>query len=124
MSHFNVELIEYARANNIIILAYPPHAAHALQGLDVICFVPTKENWKKAIGEFEAQNNCAVEKEDFVEVFGNIYLKTFMPELIKKAFEKTGLIPFNPDVITEAQMKPSIPHSTRVTFPLPQPSPV
>ena len=37
-SHYTVELLEYARAQNIIILAYPPHTTHALQGHDVVLF--------------------------------------------------------------------------------------
>ena len=35
-SHYTLELLEFARANNIIILGYPPHCTHALQGLDVV----------------------------------------------------------------------------------------
>ena len=37
------EFIQYARDNNIIVLGYPPHCTHALQGLDVVCFVKMKE---------------------------------------------------------------------------------
>ena len=63
-------------------------------------------------------------KKDFAGVFGQAYLQAFTPETIKAAFAATGLHPFNPNAITEKQMKPSLPTSTESSFPLPQPSPV
>ena len=35
-SHYTAEFIQYAQDNNIIVLGYPPHCTHALQGLDVV----------------------------------------------------------------------------------------
>ena len=61
-------------------------------------------------------------KKDFARVFGQAYLRAFTPETIKAAFSATGLHPFNPNAITEKQMKPSLPTSTESSFPLPQPS--
>ena len=66
----------------------------------------------------------SVGKGDFAGVFGHAFLWSFTPESIKAAFEATGVHPFNPDVITEKQMQPSLPTSTRGSFPLTQPSPV
>lgn len=41
-SHYTLELLDYAYANNIIILGYPTHCTHVLQGLDVVCFAKFK----------------------------------------------------------------------------------
>ena len=41
-SHYTLKLLEYAQANNIVILGYPPHCTHVLQGLDVVCFAKMK----------------------------------------------------------------------------------
>ena len=35
-SHYTPELLEYVQDQNIIILEYPPHCTHVLQGLDVV----------------------------------------------------------------------------------------
>ena len=51
-SHYSLELLKYACAHNIIILGYPPHCTHALQGLDVVCFAKMKEDWKTEIKAF------------------------------------------------------------------------
>jgi hypothetical protein len=65
-----------------------------------------------------------VSKGAFAGVFGRAFLRAFDKDTVQAAFEATGIYPFNPDVITEKQMKPSLPKSTKGDFPLPQPSPV
>ena len=123
-SHHTPELLTFARENNIVILGYPPHCTHALQGLDVVCFARMKEAWKEEINAFELRTGRAVRKGDFAEVFGKAFLKAFTPETVQAAFKATGIYPFNPDVITEKQMKPSLVTSTKATFPLPQSTPI
>lgn len=123
-SHYTPELLSFAKANNIIILGYPPHCTHALQGLDVVCFVVMKQAWKEEINAFEAPHRSKIGKEHFTEVFGKAYLKAFTVPTILSAFEKTGIHPFNPEVITAQQMKPSLPSSLIGSLPLPMPSPV
>ena len=123
-SHYTYALLLYARENNIIILGYPPHCTHALQGLDVVCFARMKEIFKEEIRTFEEQHKREVTKGDFTGVFGRAYVKAFTIETVKAAFQATGVHPFNRDVITPAQMKPSVPTSVKGSFPLPQPSPV
>ena len=41
-SHHTLELLQFSCENNIIVLGYPPHCTHALQGLDVVCFAKMK----------------------------------------------------------------------------------
>ena len=123
-SHYSLDLLEYARKNNIVILGYPPHCTHVLQGLDVVCFAKMKTEFHAEIHAFEDSHMWGVGKGDFASVFGRAYLWAFTPESVKAAFAATGVHPYNPDVITEKQMQPSLPTSTRGSFPLTQPSPV
>lgn len=83
-----------------------------------------KECWTKEIEAFEKEHKQPVKKTDFVQVFGQAYLKAFTPDTVKAAFRATEVCPFDPSFITEDQMKPSIPTSIKGSFPLPQPSPV
>ena len=110
-SHYTPELLKYARDNNIIILGYLPHCTHALQGLDVVCFARMKEAWKEEIRKFEDLHRSKVMKGDFTEVFGNAFLKAFTVPTVLAAFQKTGIHPYNPDVITPRMMKASEPSS-------------
>jgi hypothetical protein len=123
-SHYTIELLEYARDHNITILAYPPHCTHALQGLDVVCFAKAKKDFYEEIRRFEETHHASVTKGDFAGVWGRAFLRSFTPATVKAAFKATGIHPFNPDVITEKQLKPSLPTSIKGSFPLPQPSPV
>jgi hypothetical protein len=123
-SHYTADLLEYAEANNIRVLGYPPHCTHALQGLDVVCFAKMKEAWKDEINTFEELNQRAVDKEDFCGVFGRAFLLAFTPDMVKAAFTATGIHPYNADIITAQQMKPSEPTSMHAAFPQPQSSPV
>jgi len=123
-SHYTPELLKYARENNIIILGYPPHCTHALQGLDVVCFARMKDAWKEEIRKFEDLHKSKVTKGDFTEVFGNAFHKAFTAPTVLAAFEKTGIHPYNPNVITPRMMKASEPSSLIGSLPIPMPSPV
>ena len=118
-SHHKLDLLRYAQEHNIIVLGY---CTQVLQGLNVVCFAKMKTEFWKEVEIFEDLHFANVGKKDFARVFGQAYLRAFTPETIKAAFSATGLHPFNPNAITEKQMKPSLPTSTESSFPLPQPS--
>lgn len=65
-----------------------------------------------------------VNKSNFIAVYARVREKTFSPELIKKAFAKTGIQPWDLTVITPEMMAPSKSHSTEVGALLPLPSPI
>ena len=120
-SHYTSNFIQYAQEHNIIVLGYPPHCTHALQGLDVVCFAKMKDKWKKEITAHEDATLKAVGKTDFLGVFGRAYNGAFTPDTVKAAFAVTGVVPFNRNAISENQMKPSIATSVKGNFPLAQP---
>ena len=123
-SHYTLELLKYAQDNNIVILGYPPHCTHVLQGLDVVCFAKMKQEFRKEIHKFDDLHMAPITKADFAGMFRCAFLRAFTSESINAAFAATGVYPFNPAAITEKQLKASLPTSTRSTFPLQQPSPV
>jgi hypothetical protein len=123
-SHYSEEFLEYAHKNNIILLGYPPHCTHALQGLDIVCFTEMKTCWQRAIVDFEWKVMCNVLKAEFLTVWAPAYLEVCDESTTCAAFKVAGIVPFNPNFITEEQMKPSHATSTCGEFPMPQPSPV
>ncbi len=50
-------------------------------------------------------------KENFLLVYGHAHQQALKPDLIATVFQKTGIWPFNPNVITEEMMAPS--HETQ-----------
>ena len=122
-SHYTHAFLEFARAHRIEIVGYPSHSTHVYQGLDVVIFGPLKHNWSMARDSWE-QRGHTVDKTNFLAVYAEAHAKTLTPENIKAAFRKTGVIPFNPDVVTEEMMAPSLATSMRSMVPIQQSSAV
>ena len=79
-------------------------------------WVEEKTKWEEDGGE--------VTKESFLKIYGEAHIKTLTPELVRKAFEKTGVFPFNPDIIPLEMMAPSKETSLEGPLPLAPPTPV
>src|SRR5215472_980586 len=120
-SHYSLELLDYAQANDICILGYPPHCTHVLQGLDVVCFAKMKKEFHKSLKTY----TCAVSgKVISLESSGMRSSRPSLKNTVKAAFTATGVYPYNPGAISDKKTKPSLPTSTATSFPILQPSPV
>ena len=118
VSHFSKAFIEQAIELDIVILCYPPHSTHLLQGLDVVLFACAKVEWTKSQDQWECETEEVVTKETFLKVFGELYLAAFTPANNKKPFSKTGVHPFGHSVIKSKDLAPSLKHSKHATLPL------
>ncbi len=94
--------------NKIVLLCYPPHTSHALQGLDVVIFGHLKENWVEACDDFSSSHRQTIGKHNFLHIFAVTFQWTFTPPNIIQAFTKTGIWPFNSSKITPQLMALSI----------------
>ena len=88
-SHYTLELLEFAWANDTIILGYPLHCTHALQGLDIVCFAWMKEARKEEIHKFEECHRKVI-KGDFTKVFSKAFLQPSPNPLSKLHLKKQG----------------------------------
>lgn len=99
-SHERIELLEAARKENIHILALPPHTTHILQPLDRTIFGPLKKHYNKACSDFMSDRpGNAVTKITWPRIFKDAWEKTMHGPLIKKAFQATGVWPWNRQAI-------------------------
>jgi DDE superfamily endonuclease len=117
-SHLTHEFLEYCRNNNIIIPGYPPHGTHVYQCLDVVCFAPLKLAFGKKQDKHLQETGEAITKENFLKVYGEAHLKVLTSDLIKTAFCKVGIVPFNHNVVTPQMMAPSHDTSYKVFTPV------
>ena len=122
-SHFTMGFLDYARNHKIVVLCYPSHSTHVYQGLDVVIFSVLKRAWSDECDKFE-KSGPAVSKVNFLGVYAKAHVRAFTRENILSAFRKTGMVPFNPDVITDAMMAPSLETSVSTRLPLKLASPV
>ncbi|CAG2231129.1 unnamed protein product [Mytilus edulis] len=85
-SHLSIELIDLAIARNVDLFCLPPHTTHILQPLDVGCFKPLKK--------------------EFAQVLSTAVDKALSPYIVKNAFRKCGILPFNREAIDRKKLAP------------------
>jgi hypothetical protein len=97
-SHINMKFINYCDENKILLAIYPPHSTRTLQPLDVAIFKPLATAYNTEIANFleDCQGLSSITKRDFFRMFW----QKVMTKNIKKAFECTGLLPFDPEKIS------------------------
>ncbi|KAJ3977058.1 hypothetical protein EV361DRAFT_958213 [Lentinula raphanica] len=82
-----------------------------------------KKNWTKAPDRWEREGH-AVDKTNFLSVYAEAHTETLTEANIKAAFRKTGVIPFDPSVVTAEMMAPSQTTSVQAVAPIRQITPV
>jgi hypothetical protein len=73
----------------------PSHSSHILQPLDVVCFSPLKTKYSQRVRDLARQRVFHINKEGFLPAFRDAFFDVFTTDLCKKAFEATGLVPFD-----------------------------
>lgn len=111
-SHLTDELFDLGTVHNIDFYLLPAHTTHKLQPLDVGCFGPMQRKWVERVEEIVLETGHRLERDDFVVEYLQVRDQAVTKQVIEAAWRKTGLVPFNPDVFTEADFAPSRPFST------------
>jgi hypothetical protein len=114
-SHITKDFMDYCDHHSILLFVLPPHATHTLQPLDVVCFKSLAQNYSDELANQHQrrQGKSPINKDDFSPLFIPAWEHTFTEKLVKKAFESTGIIPPDPDVILSKFKKspPPTPHT-------------
>ena len=96
----------------IIPFILPPHITHFLQPLDVGCFQPNKHYHREAVNEATRMGNRDYNRMDFFADIERIRRQTFKELTIKSSFKKTGIWPFNPEIVLQKLKEFKPPHHT------------
>lgn len=115
-SHLTDELYDLGCVHNIDFYLLPSHTTHKLQPLDIGCFGPMQKKWLERVENIVLETGHRVERDDFVVEYLKVRDQCVTKEVIMAAWRKTGLVPFNPDIFTEADFAPSRPFSTQSFF--------
>lgn len=68
-SHITDQIRELALNNNIHLFCLPPHTTHKLQPLDVGCFGPLQNAWRKCCDEVVTETGADIPRKDFVSEY-------------------------------------------------------
>ena len=83
ISHISLEIINFVKDNNVILLCFPPHSNVFSQPLDRGVFRDVKDKWKDVVLEFLKENNfSAIYKDNFPLLMRKVTAKSFKGEII------------------------------------------
>ncbi|XP_039313972.1 uncharacterized protein LOC105206643 [Solenopsis invicta] len=102
----NIEVINIARENHILIVCLPPHSTHKMQPLDVGFMFPLKTYYAQAIESWLRHNpGRVVTNRQVGMLFGEAYQKAATMNNSINAFKKTGLFPCNRYAFSEEHFR-------------------
>jgi hypothetical protein len=105
-THESLELLKFCFENNIILCRLPSHTSHKLQPCDVGVFGPLKMAYREQVEQLYRGGANTVGKQHFTLLYGRAREAAFTFRNIKSGWSKTGLYPFNPDVVLKDIQKP------------------
>lgn len=100
-SHLNQEFKDYCLEHKILTLCIPPHSSHVLQPLDLVCFSPLKLKYSLRVRDLARRRVFHINKEGFLPAFRDAFFDVFTKENCQKAFEASGLVPLNAQVVLD-----------------------
>jgi hypothetical protein len=95
-SHYQPDLVRFAKEHEIILFCLPPHTTHESQPLDTTVFGPLKQHWRNACHDFmQANPGRVITKYDFSALLNKAWMKTMTPANICSGFKKCGIYPYD-----------------------------
>lgn len=93
-SHISLDLIEWARDNNMVLFVLPPHCSHILQPMDIGCFGPLQLIHNQECLKFSRSNHRTVTRYDVCNLACKAYSSALSPSNLQGSFSKAGIYPF------------------------------
>ena len=91
-THYQPEVVRYAKENQVIMLCLPPHTTHETQPLDCGVFAPLKSHWSTVCHDFIQKNPGKV--INFNRLFSQAWLLAITPSNILAGFKTCGVLSF------------------------------
>ena len=105
-SHVSLKVRKLAMEHKIELLKLklPLHLTHLLQPLNVSVLKPMKAKWDEVVTDYTRRESHSVKKRDFPSLISEVW-QSYKVTTGKNGFKKTGIIPYNEDVIPKESLK-------------------
>ncbi|RPA75385.1 CENP-B protein, partial [Ascobolus immersus RN42] len=102
-THITYNFLKYCLDRNIFPIVIPSHTSHLLQPLDVGCFGPYAKKYSQALDNYVLTHLTEdyIGREDFFPILALCREEALTKHNIIKAFEATGIVPFNQRIVVE-----------------------
>src|SRR5450432_1396398 len=109
-SHVNIQFLDVADRQRILVHQFPSHSTHRLQPLDIGVFGPLSTAYSNQLNSLQHKSLGLVSmtKRLFYPLFREAFKEAFSKEHIERSFEKAGIWPFNPSIVIDILAKPSL----------------
>ncbi|CAH1963196.1 unnamed protein product [Acanthoscelides obtectus] len=99
----NLEVIESARKNGVVMLCFPPHCTHRLQPLDVGFMKPLSVYYDQACSNWlRSHPGRIITTFQISEIFAHAYIQAETMATAINAFKKCGIWPFDQSNFTDS----------------------
>lgn len=104
----NLEAIELARNNGVIMLQLPGHTTHRLQPLDVAVFKPLELYYTEANEKWlRCHPGLTVSQYQVAQLLGDAYARAAVMANAMSGFRKSGIWPVDRNVFSDADFAPA-----------------
>ncbi|KAL7298957.1 hypothetical protein TKK_0008057 [Trichogramma kaykai] len=112
----NLEVIELARDNGVIIVCFPPHCTHKMQPLDVGFNGPLNSYYGREVVKFQRNGNN-VSLHNLFAIFDRAFVEAAKMSTAINSFKKCGLVPENKDAFAHEFKDPTSCETNSESFP-------
>ena len=107
-SHLSIEVLEFANANGVIMLSFPPHTSHKLQPLDRSVYGPFKKYYNSACdGWIVGHSGRTMTIYDIAGVVGTAFPRAMTLANTLSGFRMSGISPFDRFIFNVDDFLPS-----------------
>nr|CAB3264995.1 nucleosome-remodeling factor subunit NURF301 [Phallusia mammillata] len=104
----NIDVIDLAKNNGVIMLCFPPHCTHRLQPLDVSFMKPLSTYYAQMVKQWLRSNpGRVVSAFQIAKLVSEAFLQAATMRTAINGFKTTGIWPVNENVFDEADYAPS-----------------
>ena len=73
----------------------PAHSSHLLQPLDVACFGPLKQAYRKEVEKRMGLGINHIDKDEFLTIYPSVHMRALSEKNIQSGFQATELVPYD-----------------------------
>lgn len=106
-SHISLDLVEWAKQQNIVLFILPAHTSHILQPLDVGCFGPFQRMFNSTCHRFIRDTSATITRYNICELSCKVYSKALSAENLHSAFKRSGIYPLDSTAINQDSLIPA-----------------